>query len=390
MFKFTRKAPSARIHFRAALLLTLTGLADSIYLSISHYRNYSDITYRSFCALTRTVNCDTVSQSVHSIFLGLPVPLWGVLGYFLFLALLLLSRPSSKKGAPVWSLLFILSLFFSLYSVFLGAVSAYLVRSYCLMCIVSFAVNFALFFITFRMAGRNPTQRFPVQIGQDLKTLSRQPKGALAAIGLMFGLCLGGFYNQIPPYWELGSVVPDKELSSGETEEGYPWIGAEKPELTISVFSDYLCFQCYKMDQFLLDLVNQYPDELRLVHRNFPMDHLYNPLVTQPFHTGSGDLAMIALYAHLKGKFWEANTLLFELGRKKEDFQVTVIAEALNLDPREMAAALNHEWFRRRLKHDIAVGLDLGVKGTPAFVIDEQLYESNIPVDVLKKITDDP
>ena len=65
----------------------MAGLVDSVYLSISHYRVYTDIGYKSFCAISRTINCDTVSQSPFSIFLDVPVPVWGIIGYTFFLLL---------------------------------------------------------------------------------------------------------------------------------------------------------------------------------------------------------------------------------------------------------------------------------------------------------------
>lgn len=59
------------------ILLSLFGLVDSAYLAVSHYRNYMDIGYASFCAISRAINCDTVSQSPYAIFLGVPVASWG-------------------------------------------------------------------------------------------------------------------------------------------------------------------------------------------------------------------------------------------------------------------------------------------------------------------------
>jgi hypothetical protein len=42
-------------------IIALIGLFDSLYLSISHYRNYVDIGYQSFCAISKAINCDTVA-----------------------------------------------------------------------------------------------------------------------------------------------------------------------------------------------------------------------------------------------------------------------------------------------------------------------------------------
>ena len=56
------------VYLWTVILITMIGLTYSIYLSVSHYRVYTDIGYKSFCAISRAINCDTISQSFYSIF----------------------------------------------------------------------------------------------------------------------------------------------------------------------------------------------------------------------------------------------------------------------------------------------------------------------------------
>jgi uncharacterized membrane protein len=105
---------SFSVYFWAVVILAFCGLADSIYLSISHYRVYTDIGYRSFCAVSKSINCDTVSQSPYSIFLGLPVPVWGIVGYVFFLLLLPLAWNPPAENKRIWPVLFLVSLAFSI------------------------------------------------------------------------------------------------------------------------------------------------------------------------------------------------------------------------------------------------------------------------------------
>jgi len=63
----------------------MAGVLDSIYLSISHYRVYTDIAYESFCAISKSINCDTVSHSPYSVFIGVLVPDRGIIKYTLFI-----------------------------------------------------------------------------------------------------------------------------------------------------------------------------------------------------------------------------------------------------------------------------------------------------------------
>jgi protein-disulfide isomerase len=190
----------------------------------------------------------------------------------------------------------------------------------------------------------------------------------------------------LPHYWEMKPTALSSSITQGKTKEGNPWIGAENPALTIEEFSDYQCFQCRKMHFFLRKLVQLYPNHIRLVHRHFPMDRKYNPMVTDNFHGGSGKMAIIALYAAPKGQFWAVNDLLFNIASQKRDFNTKTIEDFMGVPRGELANALNDRYLRLRLKHDIALGIEKGIKGTPSFSIDGHLYLGTIPKHVLEKI----
>ena len=98
-------------------------------------------------------------------------------------------------------------------------------------------------------------------------------------------------------------------------------------------------------------------------------------------------MAIIALYAQEKDQFWKVNDLLFELGDQKKDFNTRTIAEQMDVTSGELAAALSDKYLRLRLKHDIAVGIDQGITGTPGFIINGKVYLGTIPKRVLQKMT---
>jgi protein-disulfide isomerase len=170
------------------------------------------------------------------------------------------------------------------------------------------------------------------------------------------------------------------------TEDGHPWIGAENPELTIIEFTDYQCFQCKKMHFFLRSLIENHPDKIRLVHRHFPMDHKFNStIVPEPFHEGSGEMALLAIYAAAKGKFWEMNDLLFELGTQGKDISINFLARKTGLDPRKLSMARYSRKARRWLTADIWKGMKLRILGTPGYLINGQVYQGYIPPEIIRK-----
>ena len=80
------------------------------------------------------------------------------------------------------------------------------------------------------------------------------------------------------------------------------------------------------------------------------------------------------------------NDLLFELAGAKQDFNTRAVAEFMGAPKAELAAALKAKPLRLMLKHDIAVGLQKGITGTPGFVVDDKVYLGNIPMEVLQRV----
>ena len=374
------------VYFTMVTLICLVGLIDAAYLAVSHFRVYTDIDYRSFCAISKAINCDTVSQSSYSIFLNVPVPVWGVFGYIVvFLILINAWRYRNHAKKMFWPSLFVIALAYALNSVVLAVISSLVIHSHCIMCILSHAVNFLLLFYSWLIYKRFENTTIFDGLKHDMQWVRKNWCSWTAGLTMVVAMAVA-LVMFFPAYWEMEFESLDVQLKQGVTVEGYPWIGAEEPEFVINEFSDYQCFQCKKMHFFLRQLISKHPDRLRLVHRHFPMDQAYNPLVTEPFHTGSGKMAIIALYAQEKEQFWEVNDLLYDLAAQKKDFNTRTIAEQMNITSGELAAALSDKFLRLRLKHDIAVGLNQDINGTPGYIIDGQVYTGTIPKDILQKM----
>ncbi len=190
-----------------------------------------------------------------------------------------------------------------------------------------------------------------------------------------------------PHYWHF--EIPDisANITKGVTEDGHPWIGAEKPELEITEFIDYQCFQCKKMHFFLRQAVADNPDRIRLTHRHYPMDHEFNPtVVPEPFHVGSGKMALLAIYAQEKGKFWEMNDALFTVDKKHGIINLEEIAKDVGLNHRGLLWAINSKVIQHKLSIDIWDGMQLKITGTPAYVINGKVHLGHIPPELFKKV----
>ncbi|MGD8993380.1 MAG: vitamin K epoxide reductase family protein [Desulfobacterales bacterium] len=372
------------IYFWSVVIITLVGFIVSMYLSVSHYRVYTQVGYRSFCAISRAINCDTVSQSSYSIFLNLPVPVWGVIGYgFLFLFLLLAGSKGAEKKR-MWAIVFWISLVFSCYSVILALISTFLIQSYCIMCIVLHAVNLVLLFYAWLIRKRFSKAGLAKDTKEDIFFLRKDRSRNLATLSF-FILAVIGIWIFYPVYWHFQAPPLSDHIPSGMTDSGHPWIGAESPTLEIMEFADYQCFQCKKMHFFLRQLVAKHTDKLRLIHRHYPMDHKVNPIVKEPFHEGSGTMALIAVAATRLNHFWPVNDYLFSLAGKTRVIKIKELALTVGLDYETLKRTMSERKTRTELRRDIWKGNTLKIMGTPAYVIDGQVYQGHIPPEIIRK-----
>lgn len=124
------------------LALALAGLAVSIYLTIAHYTNPELLV----CSDTGTVNCEAVTTSAQSTFLGIPVAL---LGLVWFVAMVVLCLPIAwnaasrnvhllRLAAAIGGIGFVLWLVYA-ELVIIGAI--------CLWCTVAHVLAFGLFIV---------------------------------------------------------------------------------------------------------------------------------------------------------------------------------------------------------------------------------------------------
>lgn len=365
--------------------LAFTGLIDALYLTVSHYRVHTDIGYESFCAISRAINCDTVSESQYAVLGNLPVPVWGVIGYLFLLLLLGFTRMRKADRIRMWPLLFAVTLFYSGYSVFLAIISHVYIHSYCIMCIVSYAVNFMLLFYAWMIRRRFDPDSYLNSVKKDFLFIGHQWRLATAVL-LPFAISGVLVWYYFPAYWHHRPIELAVKVETGRTPEGHPWIGSENADLVITEFTDYMCFQCSKIHNYLRRLVNRYPEKIKIIHRHFPMDSKFNPIVKIPFHEGAGMLALLAIQAEQEGKFWTINDELYRRARENNVIDVTAIAENIGLEPDKLIKSLRAPSTLQKLDRDIIDGLMLGISGTPSFIIDGKVYISRIPTEILERI----
>jgi uncharacterized membrane protein/predicted DsbA family dithiol-disulfide isomerase len=356
-------APAPRGPLLVSLALGLAGVVLSVVLARLHGQAHAGIA--SFCSISDVVNCDKVATSRYSVLLGLPVAVWGVLGYALA-ATLAATGLSTRRPRPGWpsGLLFLFAAAATAASAALALVSEFLIGAWCLLCMGSWAVAVALLAAAWRACRGTGVA---ASIRADVSVLRASPRWSLAAAGLLVAAIavLAGVY---PRYWQRARAPRALVAGSG--------LGAG----VVVEYSDYECPMCARAHEETRALLARRPD-VKLVRRQFPLDPSCNPAVKRPIHPTACGLARAGICAEAQGRLPEMDDALFR--NQQEHLPVVALAERLGLDLPRFRDCLSSPETDRRLGADIGAALRDGVRATPTYVVGRTVEVGRLPEELL-------
>lgn len=157
-----------------------------------------------------------------------------------------------------------------------------------------------------------------------------------------------------------GAVTPQQD---GLIRDDSPILGPADAPVTLVEFLDPECESCRAAYPLIKELLAEYPDDLRLVVRYFPL------------HANSTLAAQATEAAGEQGKYWEMQELLFERQPEWGEQQTLQeelfieYARGLGLDVDRFIADMSKTQYVKKVERDRADGVALGVRGTPTFFV---------------------
>ena len=312
--------------------------------------------------------CDEVRASSYAVFLGLPLPLYGVVMYA-SIALLVFGtslrkethgshRPLGKLS--LYAIFFISGVGF-LASAALTAIEAFVIHAWCIWCIIS-AFVVTLLFVLAVLEVRNPSTPWVFRPGKE---------GEVRAAGSSYLIVLGVAVIISIPAW-MFLTLGDQTAGPTEVTKGNlarlhrpdsHWQGLEGAKLTVVEFADLECRSCANMEPVMERIRETYGQKIRYTLRHFPLTKI---------HANSWKAAEAAECAASQGKYWEAIKIFFS---RQQELQVRALkryASRIGLELESFNQCLDSGEMAERIRRDRDDGLELGVKGTPTFFVGQR------------------
>ena len=409
----------------AGLLAVLAvGAAAALYLTRLHL----DLFYGagvggSLCDLSESLSCSSVNGSAYSTIGGVPNALLAIPTYALMATLGWRARRRGRGSSEI-ALLFGLGLLTVGYSAVLAYLSHFVIGAWCLFCIALYLVNISVTVLAWRGAGEDASAllvRGLRALAFDVNAVGISAVTFAVAFGLSYGVYAGqkratlaesaaaavaapaeaateataaqpstaqGTATTPSVGGELKRVRVSDDRATLDLPADAPSLGPADAPVTLVEFSDFQCPFCRRLVGTVHQIHDAYPDQVRVVFMNFPMEQDCNahPL-KKSLHPAACEAAVAARCAHRQGRFWDFHDALFEQQRDLTSKRFSAIAADLGLDKAAFAACLSDPATLDEIRADTAIGSGAGVSGTPNLFVNGRSMSGAQPFEVFAELT---
>jgi protein-disulfide isomerase len=144
--------------------------------------------------------------------------------------------------------------------------------------------------------------------------------------------------------------------------------GPANAQVTLVEFGDFQCPSCGGYHPLVKEILNRYPDKVRLEFHHYPLVDL---------HPNAMLGAMAAEAAGDQGRYWEMHDALFEhqaewAPSRNAELVLLNLANRLGLNLNQFMQQLRSPALQGRILQDVTLGNSLHIMETPTFFIDGQ------------------
>lgn len=376
----------------AITLLCILGLILSINLVYIYIKiNFMSGAPKSYCSVSDFIDCDGVARTEKAFVLGVPLAIWGVILYCLFLFLTWVDKIREKINFPLLnvfknpsSYIATIGLFSFICSITLACISLFDIKKICILCFMTYFIN--LFISLFAVKG----DFFITDIKNTVADFYAGAKQYLILF-LVTALCAAGILSYLQQSLILAPNLKKSKLMkqfSDMKSNIYAikgnYLGNRDGDVEIFVFGDFMCPFCRVTNIVLHKLVTEDPG-LAVYHINYPLDKDCNPTVRMDIHPGACLMSRYALAAEKQGDYWGMVSAIYNTLPNNEA-EIVSAAKGIGLDVEQLKKDAHSKEIAEILDNQVHRGIKESLIGTPTIFIDDIPHTQGISYLELKEL----
>jgi len=162
--------------------------------------------------------------------------------------------------------------------------------------------------------------------------------------------------------------------------EGAPTRGPDDAAVTIVVFSDFGCSACAQVWPTLNEVLELYPEEVRVAYRAFPLGGDPSSVSVQA--------ANAAFCAGEQGLFWEMHRVLFEHRAELGEADYLAYGEEIGVEMEAFGVCLEELRYADQIESDRAAAMEAGVQALPTVFVNGRMVMGAMPLEQFCELID--
>lgn len=169
------------------------------------------------------------------------------------------------------------------------------------------------------------------------------------------------------------SIIAMKDVILKDTNS--PVAGNPKGDVVVVEFFDYHCGYCKHMLPVVTQLIEQ-DSNVKVIFRELP-------ILSEDSTTAAK--AALAVYQVAPKKYFEYHSALMKANGTFDEQKLLDIAKSIQVDPDKVKAAMNSPEVAKELSDTSDLAKAIGISGTPAMIIGNQLIPGAVDLTELKR-----
>lgn len=381
------------------LVSAIVAVGLHTYLAMHYYPlKFAASTTQSMCNVGEKMNCDAVSASSYSAFLGIPMAVWGLASnLILFLMVLFYWWRMSDDPARLgrWSL--ILSTLILLASVAMGTISLTLMTTYCLFCIILYGLSI----LTFELLRRSQEGPVLKKLKDDFVAIATESRSIaifFVTIPILAYFVHSSFLSQYGGDQIerlVNSAVYDWQSNKQVQFNAAPLLifGPEQSKMVVTEFADFRCGHCQLAAPSIRAFKKSHPD-VHVQFFTFPLDSDCNPDMPHSAGGISCRLSKAVYCAEKQNMGWYMHDAIFTSFQNFDgavtstgvDEKLKPLAVQIGLDWSPLVTCMEESATQDAIVAQAKAGVQAGVQGTPTIFVNGRKLPYGQILPVLEKV----
>lgn len=374
--------------------IAVVGIITTIKLAVIYYNaNFNPYALSSFCSVNDFIDCDGIARTPEAQFLGIPLAYWGMF-YYAFVFLMLFAQKLKNVKLLKFMEVFknpmdyiaSLGLFAFCVSMILLCLSLFDIKKLCVLCAFTYILNLAIGCVAtdFKNGGFIHSVKQSINDFLDAIKIKKYLIALIAVLAVAVGFLT---YTRVTFKFapQVKRQMEFKEFKHKKNQYAVKGnlLGDENAKTIVYVYSDYQCPICPVHNVMVHKLAKEMKN-IKIVHKNLPLDTSCNAYLQSPFHQGSCIDAQYVIAAEKQGKLWDMNEILFEKKPQTED-EILKLVENQGFDLEKLQEDANSLETMNQIKDEIDFAYKHGINGTPSTMINNEVYVGVKPYKEFKE-----